>query len=263
MLKPLLARYHQKHRTMAWPDGDPPPMPERFAGVPILKNCAQCPERENTPCMDVCPTKAMTRTPDGELQLDVGRCLFCRACERECLCDTVLFSNDWRMASNNRDQLIINAETPLSPQGRHDVAAKLFHRSFRLRQVSAGGCNACEADANVLNTIGWDLSRFGIQFVASPRHADGLLVTGPVTENMREALLKTWDALPAPRLVIACGACAISGGPFAENPELAHNSKGETGVGAILPVHLYVPGCPPHPMTLLDGLLRLIGRIPE
>src|SRR5204863_1516959 len=138
-----------------------------------------------------------------------------------------------------------------------DRLKSLFGRSLKLRQVSAGGCNACEADVNVLNTIVFDLSRFGIQFVASPRHADGLLITGPVTENMRLALLKTYEAVPAPKIVIAVGACAISGGPFSDHPEV-HN-----GADAAVPVDLYIPGCPPHPLTILDALLRLLGRREE
>jgi Ni,Fe-hydrogenase III small subunit len=107
----------------------------------------------------------------------------------------------------------------------------------------------------VLSTIVFDLSRFGIQFVASPRHADGLLVTGPVTRNMELALAKTWAAVPPPRLVIAVGACAISGGPYVDHPEVLN------GAGSAVPVDLYVPGCPPHPVTILDGILRLLGRI--
>jgi Ni,Fe-hydrogenase III small subunit len=110
---------------------------------------------------------------------------------------------------------------------------------------------------NVLNTVVFDLGRFGIQFVASPRHADGLLITGPVTENMRLALIKTYDAVPAPKIVIAVGACAISGGPFVDHPEV-HN-----GADAVVPVDVYDPGCPPHPVTILDALLRLLGRIEE
>jgi len=132
----------------------------------------------------------------------------------------------------------------------------LFGRSLRLRQVSAGGCNGCEADTNVLGTIGWDLGRFGIQFVASPRHADGLLITGPVTANMRLALEKTYAAVPDPKVVIAVGACAIAGGPFVGHPQVAN------GADAVVPVDLYIPGCPPHPLTILDGLLRLLGRLP-
>jgi Ni,Fe-hydrogenase III small subunit len=131
----------------------------------------------------------------------------------------------------------------------------LFGRSLRLRQVSAGGCNGCESDVNVLGTIGWDLGRFGIQFVASPRHADGLLITGPVTNNMKLALQKTWDAVPDPKIVIAVGACAIAGGPFVGHPEV------NDGAASTVPVDLFIPGCPPHPLTILDGLLRLLDRL--
>jgi Ni,Fe-hydrogenase III small subunit len=134
---------------------------------------------------------------------------------------------------------------------------RLFHRSLKLRVVSAAGCNACEADVNVLGTLVFDLGRFGIQYVASPRHADGLLITGAVSENMKLALKKTYDAVPPPKIVIAVGACAISGGPYVNHPEI-HN-----GADGIVPVDLYIPGCPPHPYTILDGLLRLLGRIDE
>jgi Ni,Fe-hydrogenase III small subunit len=110
---------------------------------------------------------------------------------------------------------------------------------------------------NVLTTVVFDVARFGIQIVASPRHADGILITGPVTRNMELALRKTWEAVPSPRLVIAVGACAISGGPYVDHPEVWN------GADALVPVDLYVPGCPPHPVTILDGLLRLLGRLPS
>jgi len=125
---------------------------------------------------------------------------------------------------------------------------------LRLRQVSAGGCNGCEVEVNALGNIVFDAGRFGIEFVASPRHADGILVTGPVTANMREALMMTYEAVADPKLVIAAGACAISGGLFRGNEEVCN------GIEDLLTVDLYVPGCPPHPYTILDGLLRLLDR---
>jgi Ni,Fe-hydrogenase III small subunit len=161
------------------------------------------------------------------------------------------------LATKTRQDLVIDGETMRLAQALDDTARRLFGRSLKLRQVSAGGCNACEADVNVLNTVVFDLGRFGIQFVASPRHADGLLITGPVTQNMQLALQKTYDAVPAPKIVIAVGACAIAGGPFIDHQEVCN------GAEAVVPVDLYIPGCPPHPISILDGLLRLLGKIPS
>ncbi len=150
----------------------------------------------------------------------------------------------------------------LTPDGHIELARRLddrmrrlFGRSLRLRSVVAGSCNGCEAELVALGNVVFDLGRFGVQFVASPRHADGIVVTGAVNSNMRLALQKTYEAVPEPKLVIAVGACAISGGPFRGSPEVAD------GVGTLLPVDLWVPGCPPHPFTVLDGLLRLLGAI--
>jgi len=162
---------------------------------------------------------------------------------------------DYRLTVAKRADLTFTGKELKLAEGMADDIQKILGRALRLREVCAAGCNACDADTNVLNTVGWDLSRFGIQFVASPRHADGLLVTGPVSHNMAYALKETYEALPAPRIVIALGACAISGGPFRDSSAV-HN-----GVEGMLAVDLYIPGCPPHPLTILDGLLRLIRKI--
>jgi Ni,Fe-hydrogenase III small subunit len=183
--------------------------------------------------------------------------LFCNDCARACPEGVISYTRDYRLAVRKREDLVLQDHGHTLARALDDKARRLFGRSLKLRQVSAGGCNACEADVNVLNTVVFDLGRFGIQFVASPRHADGLLITGPVTRNMRLALQKTYEAVPEPKIVVAVGACAISGGPYVGHPEV------HDGAESVVPVDLYVPGCPPHPMTILDGLLRLLGRIDE
>ncbi len=249
MLKIIPERFRQGYRTSAFPRREPQ-LSARFRGVPQIDG-GKCPPTCHY-CVDNCPMQAITRVA-GKVVIDLGRCLFCAKCV--CPHDAISFSADYRLAVRERRQLQLSADDSLElAQPLADELRRLFGRSLKLRQVSAGGCNACEADFNVLGVPTFDLGRFGIQVVASPRHADGLLVTGPVTANMRAALLDTYAALPEPRLVIVSGACAISGGPFAASA-VAGN-----GVDELLPVDLYVPGCPPHPYTLLDGLLRLLGR---
>ncbi|HEX8960899.1 MAG TPA: 4Fe-4S dicluster domain-containing protein [Geobacteraceae bacterium] len=251
MFKAILARVHQKHRTIKYP-AEPAVLPELFRGYPELRP-EKCPS-DCRLCADACPHGAITR--NGTLSLDMGKCLFCPECTRACPHGAIAFTRDAALAANRRDDLIVSSgEERRLAQALDEKMLKLFGRSLKLREVSAGGCNACEADTNVLATVGFDLGRFGIQFVASPRHADGVFVTGPVTENMREALLKTYAAVPEPKLVIAAGACAVNGGPFIDSPA-QHN-----GVGGLLPVDLYIPGCPPHPITILDGFLRLLGKL--
>ncbi len=252
MLKAILERLRQGHRTLAYPDGAPP-LPERFRGLPVL-DAARCPDGCRS-CADACPTGALI-PGQGSVKLDLGRCLFCAECEQACPEGAVRFGPDHRMAARTREDLLVDGRSVRLARALDRQALRLFGRSLKLRQVSAGGCNGCEVEVSVLNTVVFDLARFGIQFVASPRHADGLLITGPVTANMREALLRTYEALPSPRLVIAVGACAISGGPYIGHPEVSN------GADAVVPVDLYVPGCPPHPLTTLDGLLRLLGRLP-
>jgi Ni,Fe-hydrogenase III small subunit/NAD-dependent dihydropyrimidine dehydrogenase PreA subunit len=250
MLRALQTRLQQGKRTIGFPKSEPV-LPDRFQGLPTIRpsGCpAQCRE-----CADSCPTSAIT-PKDDRVQLDLGKCLYCGECERACSAGTIHFTRDYRMAATQRSALVIDESGLKKGLELDKKMRRLFGRSLKLRQVSAGGCNACEADVNVLNTVVFDLGRFGIQFVASPRHADGLLITGPVTENMRLALQKTYDAVASPKLVIAAGACAISGGPFADLPQVLN------GAAEILPVDLFIPGCPPHPVTLLDALLRWLGQ---
>ncbi|MBI2195209.1 MAG: NADH-quinone oxidoreductase subunit NuoB [Planctomycetes bacterium] len=253
MLKVLIARWQQGHRTSAYPETEPA-FPDRFRGRPVL-DASRCPDGCRA-CAEACPTGAIL-TGGPAPRLDLGRCLFCTDCMEACPQDALRYTGDYRLAARSRSDLVLGGETPKLAAALEEKTRRLFGRSLKLRQVSAGGCNACESEVNVLNTVVFDLGRFGIQFVASPRHADGLLITGPVTANMKLALQKTYEAVPPPKIVIAVGACAISGGPYLDHPEV------NNGVVGIVPVDLLVPGCPPHPMTILDGLLRLLGRLKD
>lgn len=250
MLQILKTRLNQGHRTTKFPL-ELPTLPERFRGRPEL-DASKCRDGCRA-CVDACPTQAIAA--DGGLRLDLGRCLFCTACVDACPEGAIRYTRDHRMATSRRDDLVLGAGELKLAQRMADELHRVLGRALRLREVCAGSCNACDLDTNVLNTVGWDLSRFGIQFVASPRHADGVLVTGAISRNMLYALRETVEAVPKPRIVIAVGACAISGGPFRGSPAVLD------GVEGVLPVDLYIPGCPPHPLTILDGLLRLVGRI--
>lgn len=253
MLDILRARFHQGFRTSRFPDEEPK-LPARFRGRPVV-DASRCADG-CTACVDACPTQAITAGPD-QLAVDMARCLFCADCVDACPEGAVAFSQEFRLAERARSRLVVSSAAS-GERARELVLAdellRLFGRSLKLRVVSAGGCNGCEADVNVLGTIVFDLGRFGIQYVASPRHADGLLITGPVTDNMREALRKTYDAVPEPRIVIAVGACAISGGPYIDHTEVRN------GADSTVPVDLYIPGCPPHPFTILEGLIGLLGK---
>jgi Ni,Fe-hydrogenase III small subunit len=153
----------------------------------------------------------------------------------------------------------MSAETDVESMGKkaRETIQKILGRSLAIREVDAGSCNGCELEIVALNNPVHDIERFGIQFVASPRHADMLLVTGPVTRNMELALLKTYRAMAEPKVVVAVGACGISGGIFGVN----YASLG--GVDKVLPVDVYIPGCPPRPQALLHGILLAIGRLAE
>ena len=245
-----MERIRQGRRTLPFPPSENA-LPEGFRGRPSL-NQAACKDgcRE---CADACPTDAIRTEP--ALTLDLGRCLFCDECVKGCPTGAIRFTSDYRMAATRREDLVVGKGKARLAEPMEEVRRRLLARSLRLRQVSAGGSAGCELEVAALGNVVFDSGRFGIQVVASPRHADGLLVTGPVTSNMKAALEKTYDAVPAPKIVIAAGAAAISGGPFVGDPEVRN------GADKVLPVDLYVPGHPPHPLTILDGVLRLLGRI--
>jgi Ni,Fe-hydrogenase III small subunit/formate hydrogenlyase subunit 6/NADH:ubiquinone oxidoreductase subunit I len=251
MWRVIAERIRQGHRTSSYPE-QPAAFPARFRGRPVL-DPSRCPDgcRE---CADACPTEAI-RIDDGGPRLDLGRCVFCPVCTEACPEGAITYTQDPAMSVRRREDLETSG-SELALAGALDrEMRRLFGRSLKLRQVCAGSCNGCEAELVATGNVVFDLARFGIQFVASPRHADGLVITGPVTENMRHALLETWIAVPPPKLVIAVGACALSGGMFRGGPET------NDGVGDLVPVDLYIPGCPPHPITILDGLLRLLGGV--
>jgi Ni,Fe-hydrogenase III small subunit/Pyruvate/2-oxoacid:ferredoxin oxidoreductase delta subunit len=247
----LRERWRHQHRTVAYPD-QAPSVPDRLRGLPLIDE-ALCVD-DCRACAEVCPTDAVRPAPG--LAVDLGRCLFCTECTQACPTGAIRYTPDHRLAVRRREDLLRDGQAYRLADALEAKMLRLFGRSLKLRQISAGGCNACEADVNVLSTVVFDLGRFGIQIVASPRHADGLLITGPVTQNMRLALKKAYDAVPGPKIVIAVGACAISGGPYIDHPEQSN------GADKVVPVDLYVPGCPPHPLTILDGLLRLLDRLP-
>lgn len=254
LLKQLKARSDQGYRTHPFPKEEPL-LPSAFRGLPVL-DFSRCTEDCKKEYSKVCPTEAI-QIQNGKVHLDLGRCLFCMDCLETCPHGAIQFKRTYSMATSTRADLLLHErqETLKLATKLKQESLRLFGRSLHLRQVSAGGCNGCEVEVNVLNTVVFDLSRFGIQFVASPRHADGILVTGPVTQNMKLALEKTFEAIPKPKLVIAVGACAISGGLFR-----THVSETCAGLEPLFPIDLYVPGCPPHPCTILDGLLRILGK---
>jgi len=251
MIKTLRARIKQGYRTQPFPIKKDV-LPKRYLGLPSIHPDISA--EDYTKCRDICPTGAIDKG-NNDVMLDLGKCLFCGQCQKACATDSIIFSREHRLAVFERQELIISNNPDKNKNDAKKRAGHIFRKSLKLRQVSAGGCNACEADINVLSTLSFDLGRFGIQFVASPRHADGIVVTGPVTKNMRSALEKTYKAIPSPKLVIAVGACAISGGIYIDCGE-AHN-----GLDSIMPVDIYIPGCPPHPLTILDGFLKIMSRI--
>jgi Ni,Fe-hydrogenase III small subunit len=243
MLNVLKNRFEQGYRTSTYPK-TPIQLPEDYRGRPVVN--AEAPAELAALCAAACPQDAI----DAQARrIHMGRCVFCGTCERLSQGRFISFTRDFEISVAAKEHLVTDGTLPELANHSRKHFKKLFGRSLQLRQVSAAGCNACEADLNVLATPFFDLARFGINFVASPRHADGIVVTGPVSRNMKTALLQTYEAVPAPKVVIAVGSCALSGGPFRGSPEVTE------GLDTLLPVDLFIPGCPPHPLTNLHAML--------
>jgi Ni,Fe-hydrogenase III small subunit/formate hydrogenlyase subunit 6/NADH:ubiquinone oxidoreductase subunit I len=251
---------------------------EGFRGLPRIDFSAW---HDALPAATACPTGAIAVKDRGGLRdvtVDFGLCVFCGLCAEATPEGAVRITPEFELAVEHRQELIVLAQYSLNPDGSHRNLASLrsgtaadepaaeragrklkekisaiLGRSLAIREVDAGSCNGCELEIHSLNNPIYDIERFGIHFVASPRHADMLLVTGPVTRNMEVALKKTYLATPDPRLVVAVGACGISGGIFGRN----YASLG--GVDQVIPVDVYIPGCPPRPQALLQGILMAMG----
>ncbi len=205
-------------------------------------------------CADVCPTKAITMAPDApsSITLDYGKCVTCQLCVDACPTDALTRSSDWAFGVRHRQDLI--RQEGQAGEHSHPPTPAAFRRSLHIRHVDAGSCNGCESELQALNNPFYNLHRFGIFFTPSPRFADVLLVTGPVTKAMHGPLLAAYEAMPEPRWVMAIGTCAVSGGVAAGGEFCANGLEG------ILPVDLYLPGCPPNPAAMIEAFLMLQGR---
>jgi Ni,Fe-hydrogenase III small subunit len=247
MLNTLKILYHQGKQYI--PDLSKAKVPGIFRGRPEIS----FEKVDEDVLADLCPTNAIT---SGPVMIDLGKCTFCGECSR-LFPGKVHFTDDYRLASNVREKLFIS-EGSLE-KVRFDSAIirkeiqKYFRGSLKLRQVSAAGDNSNELELNAAGNVNFDMGRYGIEFVASPRHADGIVITGPISKNMAEPLQITYDATPSPKIIILAGTDAISGGIFADSPAIDRKFLEENHID------LYIPGNPIHPLTFINGVIDLLG----
>ena len=250
MLNNLKILWHQGKQFI--PDVTTAKVPGIFRGRPVISDVKV--KVDEFVLADLCPTHAITANP---VSIDLGKCTFCGECAIQ-FPEKIAFTKDYKLSGNHREQLIIRegVDEPVgfNPDLIRSEIHRLFGRSLKLRQVSAGGDNSCEWELNSSNNVQFDVSRFGIDFVASPRHADGIVITGPITANMAEALEICYNAVPSPKIVILAGTDAISGGIFADSPALNREFL------ATHHIDLYVPGNPIHPLTFINGVLSLLKK---
>jgi Ni,Fe-hydrogenase III small subunit len=240
----------RQHGKQFIPDVSKPRVPGPFKGRPEISN-KECDIDE---LAGLCPTQAIGKSP---VSIDLGRCTFCGECAHR-FPQKVRFTADYRLSTNVRERLIISEEQydpiTLDESRIRSEIRSLFGRSLKLREISAAGANADEAELNACGNVNFDMGRFGIEFLASPRHCDGIVITGPISENMAEAVQICYDAVPDPKIIILVGTDAISGGIFEGSKALDRSFLNK------YPVDLFVPGNPPHPLTFINGVLDLVRK---
>lgn len=248
-----LLELRKNHGKQAIPDVVNTELTETHRGFPVIDETKYSGDWRNV--MDICPTAAIAHDP---VSIDLGKCIFCGECET-ISGGAIRFTNKHKTGASDRNRLIVPSGEGYDSYREGAVEARkeirrVFGHSLKLRQVCAGGCNGCEMELNACGNVNFDMGRFGIDFVASPRHADGIVLTGPITKNMAPALMDAYRSIGEPKIVIAVGTCAISGGMFTGSDRLNRAFLAE------VKVDLYVPGCPPHPLTFINAVLEFIGR---
>lgn len=248
MIDNIKILWHQGKQFI--PDVTAAKVPGIFRGRPVITR----EKVDEAALADICPTGAIAQ---GPVRIDLGKCTFCGECAVQ-FPGKIRFTTDYKLSSNDRNRLIITEgdEHPIQvdPALARKEIHRLFGHSLKLRQVSAGGDGSCEWELNAANNVQFDMSRFGIDFVASPRHADGIVITGPITANMAEALKICYHAVPDPKLLILAGIDAISGGIFAGSEALDRSFLSN------YPIDLYIAGNPVHPLTFINGVLSLLKK---